>query len=373
MQTHRIDALPNEIIHLIIDYVVGPRIVPHHFGQYYLVSQQWHNVCRSIFVRLYYAINVSKWPKLKIIPQFSTMIHVGNESLVDDTVFNICSAVKEITIYGTNTVDINKVLQNLDMYCSARLNIVKITGFDPAIHTDLAKRILPPNTNINAQSMHSGIVELTFGHSNKITTIPYLSALETLMINYNSNIKQISHLTTLKTLNIAHTNYGFNDIHTLTNLTILDIYGNHTINSRILSELTNLTDLNIGQTLFTDQFAIMPMTNLTSLSLRDINYAPVITTLTRLVSIDLDHNQSFTDYQLMSLTQLNYLSLWESNITDIGIFTLTNLSNLVLNHNITVDCIRRLTNLIELDITWANYQVRNSSFDIKKIIDDNDD
>lgn len=166
---------------------------------------------------------------------------------------------------------------------------------------------------------------------------------------FNYNVKQIR-------IN-SNKNYpGIKDEHLaqLPNITSLIVYNTviPSISNKGVTNLHNLTELNLHNEC---QVTILPIT-LTSLCLYSNNKKITnenISTLTNLISLNLEYNYSITDDGISILINLKSLRILDNIcITNNAISKLTNLTSLILihNHEITVEDVEHLHNLTYFEL-----------------------
>ena len=155
--------------------------------------------------------------------------------------------------------------------------------------------------------------------------------------NSISNISPIAKLTNLTLLNLWGNNIlDISTVAGLTNLTSLYLGVNHISNISVVADLTALIDLGLESNTISDLSPLAELTNLRWLNLgsNTISEMSVLVGLMQLTWLNLGSNNVFDISALVGLTQLKTLYLWDNAISDISaIAGLTNLETLNLNHN----------------------------------------
>jgi len=141
-----------------------------------------------------------------------------------------------------------------------------------------------------------------------------------------------------------------------TNLTGLDLYGNHISDISPVAGLTNLTLLGLAINQISDISAIAGLTNLTQLGLGDNQISDISTVagLTNLTWLGLGINQISDISAVSGLTNLTELYLYGNHISDISpVAGLTNLTELSLGDNqiSNISAVAGLTNLTSLSLS----------------------
>lgn len=190
----------------------------------------------------------------------------------------------------------------------------------------------------------------------------------------------MTHITNLQCLAIGSYAPGLIDlVSTLTTLTAFTTSYNASLRDEHLMPLTSLTSLSIHNCRYVTDRALITLSRLTELAIRQISEGITdrsVSQLTNLTSLQLMSNRSITDKGLGPLTALTRLNLsHDDRITDACLKRLPNLTDLnldtnkritslgiahlssklmrlslVANVNITDACLSQFTALVELDI-----------------------
>ena len=191
------------------------------------------------------------------------------------------------------------------------------------------------------QQVQDAIVEMVDGVDTAAeVTEAHLAAITWLYLNHQS----ITSLTP-------------GDFDGLTNLELLDLYGNSISDISPLSGLTNLTTLSLGENSISDISSLSELTNLQELDLSGTSISDIsaLSGLTNLTFLQL-FGTSISDISALSgLTNLTFLHLAGTSISDISALSrLTNLTELRLAVTSISDisALSRLTNLTELYLQY---------------------
>lgn len=289
------------------------------------------------------------------------ILNIDEQSLCSPT------AINDIDLNGLKKLT---TLTRLDLEEDERMTDLELGHFFNLTELSLRGRD-KNNITDNGISSLNNLKSLDIWSKQKIKNIRHLTNLTELALGFHEKISNddIRTLTNLTSLQLGKTIQITDDviINCFPRLTNLGLMSNEIITGSCIFELTNLTKLGLCDNSIIRDNDISRLFNLRILDLNNNNCItgecfPILPGLTKL---DLSNNSMILNNHINKLTNLKTLKLGgllERNITDDGVYDLTNLAtlNLAFDDNLTDNVVSRLTNLRKLNVV-DNEKITNNA------------